>query len=387
MTALGAAVDASRRRGARGRSAASVAIALLLAGCSGHQAPRDESDPHCPGRTVVHALDAATGTERWSRTVPGSLDHVPVPGGGQVVLEGCGVRTLDERTGVTTGAAPGLDLLDVAGVWQRGVVGSLDGQVVAQPLPTTSPGGSTLTDARYPTVVAIAGDLLVVGTEGRLEAYDAHRPWPSRWQTALAGTGPLPRGLVVDDRLVVLTGDGSLLALSLADGRPAWRALPDAPSLGYASLLAAGADGVVATVHDEARPHADALVGVSLRDGREMWRRSVAVASEVGTGRIGQGSQPPVGVVDGAALLEGVEHQVATAVDLATGRTRWTAPVRAVVASGGSPVGLDPAGLIVGLDPASGQVRWQARTGDVLAPVDAGAVVVLDPPTVAYRGD
>jgi outer membrane protein assembly factor BamB len=304
-----------------------------------------------------------------------------------VVLEGCGVRTLDAGTGMTTGAARGLDLQIVSGVWAHRVLGTRDGQVVAQPLPTTAPGMREFTDSAYPSVVAVAGDLLVVGTAGRLEAYAAAHLWPPRWSTSLIGTGPVSRGVVVRDRLVVLARDGTLLAVSLTDGRPAWRSVPKAPSLGYTALLAAGAGRVLATVHDPSRPADDALVGVDLRDGEEVWRRPVAAAGEVGPGGVGQGLPPPVGVVRGAALLVGVDPRGASAVDLATGRSRWTAPVRAVVAAGDAAVGLATGGDVVGLDPANGAVRWRGSAGQVIAPGGTGDVVVLDAPPVAYQGD
>ena len=318
--------------------------------------------------------------------MPGSLDHAPVAGGRWVVLEGCGVRTLDAGSGATIAAARGLDLTQVAGVWAHSVLGARDGQVVAQPLPTTAPGVRQLTDSAYPSVVAVAGDLLVVSTDGRLEAYDATHPWPPLWSTPLFGTGPVGPGVIVGTRLLVVSRDGSMLDVSLGDGRPAWRTLPDAPSLGYATLLAAGAGRVLATVHDPNRPDDDALVAVDLRDGEEVWRRPAA-AQEIGAGRIGQG-QPHVDVLRGAALLVGVDPRGAAAVELATGRTRWFAPVRAILATGHSVVGLDDRGGVVGLDPATGAVRWRRSTVHeaVIGAGLTGSVVVLDAPPVAYQG-
>jgi outer membrane protein assembly factor BamB len=371
-------------------SVAVAAIGLLggLAACTSHFDAGLTRDPHCVGRTIVRSLDAHTGSPRWTRTVPGSLDHAPVTGGGWVVLEGCGVRTLDADTGATTGAAVGLDLQLVAGVWAHRVLGMRDGQVVAQPLPTTAPGTRVISDSAYPSVVAVAGDLLVVSTAGRLEAYAAAHPWPPLWSTPLSSTGQVGPGVVVGDRLVVLARDGSLLDVSLTDGRAAWRSVPDAPSLGYTTLLAAGVGRVLATVHDPSRPADDALVGVDLRDGAEVWRRPVAVAWEVGAGRLGQGTAP-VGVVRGAALLVGADPRGAAAVDLATGRIRWTAPVRSVVTAADAVVGLADQGGVVGLDPETGAVLWRTSTVHeaVLGPGPDGSVVILDASPVGYRGD
>lgn len=169
---------------------------------------------------------------------------------------------------------------------------------------------------------------------------------------------------VTTTTIYVGSGDGGLYAFDRATGRRAWRFEAGNPVT--ASPAVAGGVVVAAT-------HAGRLFAVDQRTGRLRWSRHTGAELPFNTypaGRWDLWASSPV--VSGATVVIGGGDGLVYALDLGTGRTRWTARtggrVRATpaIADGTVIVGSWD-GRVYALDLASGAERWVHRTiGDTL---------------------
>jgi outer membrane protein assembly factor BamB len=169
-----------------------------------------------------------------------------------------------------------------------------------------------------------------------------------------------------------------LLAASVTTGRVRWRVPMDSTSDTFGSRVVVLGDVVVAGDHG--------LVGVHRRTGRQLW--SFAPADGGGAGiHLGDASQ--------GLAFTGSLAGVLRAIDVVSGRPRWTATVGAphettvyspvasgsLVAASFSVFGATSHGGIVVADRESGRIRWKravpGSSGASGNPVFAGRVVLV----------
>ena len=160
------------------------------------------------------------------------------------------------------------------------------------------------------------------------------------------------------------SSDGGLYALDRSNGRRLWRFDAGSPVTSSPAV----ATGLVVAMTRGGR-----IFAVSERSGRLRWSRQTGAELPFNTypaGRWDVWASSPV--ISGSAVVIGGADGVVYALDLATGRTRWTARtggrVRATpaVADGMVIVGSWD-GRVYALDLATGAERWVHRTiGDTL---------------------
>jgi outer membrane protein assembly factor BamB len=224
----------------------------------------------------VYAIDAATGSLRWTKRVaPGQTTAVYPP----VVTAGRIIVAFTEFAGQLSGGLAGFDL-DGAPRWSRrlpagvGATGSAvadgttailaatDGSIRAFSavdgalrwrLAAAASAGRRAAGGRDIRALAAAGQVLVASSlNGELVGYDRNtrrRLW--RYRDGPEGAAALR---LVADRTHVYAPytNGSLVAVSLATGRERWRTAPDADALEWPPLahgqrlIAAGGRAVVA---------------------------------------------------------------------------------------------------------------------------------------------
>jgi outer membrane protein assembly factor BamB len=287
------------------------------------------------GDGCLFALDAATGTMRWSR--PPGIDAytVPVPVGDSLVVAlGGALYGLDPDTGEERWSVQ---------------VGNVDREVF------------------------INGGIVFVAGPGGLTAVDA-RTGRVLWE--LAGLeGPAVWPIVSDDGTVYVSSLRDryplrLHALDASTGKPRWTA----PALGVS--VAAGQGMVVV----EQAPNT--LHGHDASTGEERWRLNVP----------GGASTRPVVIGDLAVLA--ADSGTALGIDLETGQIRW----QTAVGTFGTPVVVGDRLAFVGttegvraIDPGDGSVTWSlesgsgveslALQGNTLIAGAGGEVYGLDPST------
>lgn len=241
---------------------------------------------------------------------------------------------------------------------------------------------------------AVAGGrVLAVTVDSRLVALsadDGRQLWVHRASPAVAIPLGLPAPAVADDIVVAGFASGELVALRAAEGRLLWTETVSGIARGTIADIG-GIRGAPAI--REGIVHVAGLsaltIAVDLRSGRRLWEREV-----------GGGSSPAV--AGDWAFLIGEPGRV-LCVERLTGRVRWVqdfaegqdgrrAPIRAApLVAGGRVVvpGNDSRALL--LDPADGSVAGTLRLpGSVLQPmaVADGRLVMLteDGTLVAYAG-
>jgi outer membrane protein assembly factor BamB len=157
------------------------------------------------------------------------------------------------------------------------------------------------------TTPVIVGDVALVGSvNGVLHALDL-RTGDRRWA---ADVGPGAGGpTVVDGRILIVGGDGSVRALHLVDGSAAWStAVGAVPAV---DLAAVDATAWVATGAGE-------IVALETGSGRERWRAAVPNAGP---------ASPIAGIAASDRLLVATVGSLgAAALDRATGTVVWSAP-------------------------------------------------------------
>jgi outer membrane protein assembly factor BamB len=182
----------------------------------------------------------------------------------------------------------------------------------------------------------------------------------------------LPSPVPWEDTILVGSGDGHLYALDGADGSERWRL----PTGGRIRSAPAVVDGIAYVGSGDGF-----VYGADVRTGREAWRfRTAGVdmnAAEWGFDRTQIQGSPAV--ADGTLYI-GSRDASLYAVDLATGRARWTVEdgsswvVTSPALVGGTVyTGRSSSGRFRALDAATGQERWMHQTG---GPIFSSPVVV-----------
>ncbi|WP_237291732.1 outer membrane protein assembly factor BamB family protein [Streptomyces sp. Sge12] len=254
------------------------------------------------GDKKVYALDAATGTPRWTHTAGDWVLSSPTVVDGTVYVgsDDCRVYALDAATGTPRWT-------HTAGGWVRSsptvvdgtvYVGSNDCRVYALDAATGTPrwthkaGGWVRSS---PTVVD--GTVYVGSNNCRVYALDAATGTP-RW-TYTTGGGVLSSPTVVDGTIYVGSCDGKVYALDAATGIPRW--MHTTGSGVYSSPTVV--DGTVYVGSDDKKVYAvDAATGIP------RWIHTTG----------GEVRSSPV-VVDGIVYI-GSDDRKVYAVDAATGR-------------------------------------------------------------------
>jgi outer membrane protein assembly factor BamB len=349
--------------------------AALLAGCtSSRHGTYDGSCATGPQhRSRVLALDAASGAERWRRTLSHPRDDAPEAVDRFLLLRGCGADVFDLATGSTMAHRDEeAGLLGLAG--DRLVTSSGDGDVRAEPV--DGPGGFVGSAEPPWRNVSLVGRLVLADESRSLVALDVVQG-QERWRAELP-TADVTEALAGDGVLVARAGDGSVYRLDPATGAVDWRALPRDGGLGYGRLLALGRRTAVVAVADPAvEPTVPTtLAGLDLRTGAERWRRALLLTPRSGA---------PV-VVGGTLVVASAPG--VRGMDAWTGRERWqvTAESHTPVASTGAVV-VDDVASAFAVDPATGQALWRRATSHrplLGADPTGDLVVVLDSPVVAH---
>lgn len=279
---------------------------------------------------VVHALDRASGTERWTTTLQGAIRRGPVAADGRLYL-------------VTDSGAPmALDPATGHALWTT---------------PTSYPS---------PSEVASDGSSLYFGTgDGFLVAVDA-ATGAERWRLQPSpSTTAVHAPALQNGRIFVGTSGGGYVAVDAATHAVAWTGDLQGDSTGTAAV--SGDLAFIGTAVDVSSGH---LRAFDKSTGVLRWMADLALL------------QFPT-IANGVAYSATQEGLVA-ALDLATGKSRWTVQLRGKVrpmAVAGSILylGADQEKKIYALDTATGGKLWSFDvdgTNDCCIAVARGSVYV-----------
>jgi outer membrane protein assembly factor BamB len=224
------------------------------------------------GRGVV-GVDLTGGARLWQQSVepPTAYPSAPVSGTGRAVLVGRGDR--DPAAVYAFGPRDGTQLwkTELAGNLAYGVAvdgglaysadeqGYAYGIDIASGVVRWRVRVTEQSEGAYSRPVATAGRLYLADRDV-LYALDGRTGQPV-WNRAIdQGVGESTSPLVVDDRIYLSAVDGTLYALSAADGPVGWTA-----AVGSGRPVVAGPVACVSS--------ADGLSGIALDSGRTLWRR------------------------------------------------------------------------------------------------------------------
>jgi eukaryotic-like serine/threonine-protein kinase len=292
---------------------------------------------------VVHALDFATGSERWRVELGAKV------GAASPLAIDAGIVVADQ-----VGIVHALDLASGTERWQTATGGPIAG------------------------AAALAGGRVVVATENGLALALDPETGSIQWQV------PLPSGVgrsiaATDDLVYCALSDGLLAALRSSDGSLAWQARVGTGGVGGTPTIASGLVFAAAGLGSEDR-ETRGVVALDAETGTEHWRFPSVQ---------GEDMHAPA-VLDGRAYIAGKDASV-TAVDIATGRVAWTAAT-------GAPIDALPSiwattlyvattsGSLLALDASSGSMLWEVPiVGLPYSPaVTRGFVVVATSVGVVY---
>ncbi|MFB6121682.1 MAG: PQQ-binding-like beta-propeller repeat protein [Halobacteriaceae archaeon] len=268
---------------------------------------------------TVHALDAATGTERWRFDTGGRVKSSPT------VVEGT------VYVGSDSAAVFALDAADGTEQWRS----DADGYFVE-----ASP-----TVVNHTVYVGNSGNLFLA-----LDAADGSEKWRF---TASEGFPAAPA--VTNGTVYVGCNDGNIYALDAADGTEQWR-------FGTGNLVTTSPTVVGGTVYvgsDDGN-----LYAINAADGTEQWRFTFSSTSFSHSVR----SSPTV--VDGTVYV-GRDDSNVYAIDVADGTKQWRfeteAEIRSspTVAGGTVFVGTDMSdGRVYAINADDGTEKWRFKTGN-----------------------
>lgn len=292
---------------------------------------------------VVHALDFATGAERWR------IDLAAKVGAASPLAIDAGIVVAD----------------------QAGVVHALDPE-------NGSERWLTATGGPVAGAAALAGGRVVVATEDGLALALDPASGLVDWQVALpSGVG---RSIAATDELVYCNLAGGLLvALHSSDGSHAWQARVATGGMGGTPTIASDLVFAAAGLGSEDR-ETRGVVALDAATGTERWRLASAQ---------GEDMHAPA-VLDGRAYIAGKDATV-TAVDIATGRVAWTvttaAPIDALPSIWATTLYVaTTSGSLLALDASSGSMLWEVPiVGVPYSPVvTRGFVLVATSVGVVY---
>lgn len=229
-------------------------------------------------------------------------------------------QQLQQIWSTSTAATPQYDPLRfvLAGDTQQGIYSAgSDGQVTA--LQNNQKRWSVRPSKELSSGVALGADVVVVGnTKGQLFALD-RQSGATRWQKQLTGAILAP-GLVVQQRIITVTNDGTVYAHDAASGQVLWTYnLPDVSLSvrGYAQPVLVDQRNVAIATANGYIVLIDSLTGVP------QWQQRVAVATGRGDmARLVDIDAAPQ-VTDGKLISVSYQGQLTT-LDLAEQRVLWS---------------------------------------------------------------
>nr|WP_231126288.1 PQQ-binding-like beta-propeller repeat protein [Motilibacter aurantiacus] len=290
-------------------------------------------------------LELATGQQRWRVHTDGQIETSPA-------TDGATVFAVSVR-----GTLYAVDAASGATRW------------------TWRPPGSTRTWGYFsPTVTdgTVYMAYTLPGSGVRVTALDATTGAP-RWTSGNSGATWHAFGspAVADGTVYIVAQGGQVTALNAETGAQRWTRTPAG---GWSRSAPVVADGLVLTNHQS-----DILVASNAETGVEAWRYSSPGRSYLA----GEGTGSAPAVADGTAYV-GFSDGSFTAVDLATGRPKWSQTTGHAILS--SPavsgdmvyVGSND-GYVRGFDRETGQPLWSYRIGPWVAssPAVSGNALVI----------
>lgn len=336
-------------------------------------------DSSSPFHRVLRTGAAAAALTTMAWAAPAMAAQWPMPGGDPA------------HSGVADGPSP-----PYRAGWETPVGGLQAGPVVAE-----AEGGALVVAVARSAVVAmdartgevrwraprrasaggppaVAGDL-VVSSVGRhplaevvaIRLEDGREAWRARIGAPALG-GPAVDG----DTVYVGTRAGAVIAMAADTGERRWRT----DLGGQVDAAPAVAGGAVVVTTEDPEEGTGSMVALEASSGEERWRITPDVRG------IGASSPAVAGDLAVAGLHDGLVH----AVDLGSGRERWTAPVRTQGAAAAFrprqvPAATDPVLVadlahVYALDPGDGEERWVFRLEGFLpeaSPIVAGTAAVF----------
>jgi outer membrane protein assembly factor BamB/predicted DNA-binding WGR domain protein len=315
---------------------------------------------------LLHAVSVVTGKRRWKLELPASVDRAPTVFQDLVLVHAGAVVAAERATGVER--------------WRVAL------------------GGSSV------VVVDVPTGLAVVTVWRTVHGLDAATGAP-RWSSELESSAVREPALA-DGRVFLGEYGGAITALDAATGRHLWRAeLPKGHygSTNHPSPIVVGDVVYVAAADTSKRDKA--LLAFDAATGRELWRRGapwldkkapVAAGDRlvvVGTGRVAfRAALPDEGFRASAPLVEGGAG-VASGAGYSAGRGITAEPKRTWSIDGfagvpvlsGSRLFVPGDGKVFAVDAATGEIEWSVplsvgalkEAGDVLVATVVGGVLAL----------
>lgn len=208
--------------------------------------------------------------------------------------------------------------------------------------------------------LAVAGDMLIAttgfGEALGLRASDGEIAWRKQLGSPIRSAPNVSGGVAV-----IVTRDGGVYALNIADGEEAWSVIG---VQGGAAMLSGGGASPAISGEIVAAPFASGDVGVfRLKDGARGWSQSLGLARRGSAmSMIADVSSPPV-IIDGRVVAGGVSGRLAS-FEIRTGERSWARDLGAynpVWASGGTIFVLSDDSRILALKGVSGETIWETQ--------------------------
>ena len=266
---------------------------------------------------VLHALDLATGLERWRVTLGARSYSSPTIAGVLILVgadDGMHALRIDDGTPAWTTATTGPVRGTAAVVDDLAISVSTTGQVSALDVHSGTPRWTRQVESGGDTSVAAANGLAVFGLEDGTVVALGVEDGSERWRTDIGDGGRVGTPTIADDKVFVVTLDGGtahhVASLDLATGHIAWRVPSPNDEAAYSPAVHNG----LAIVGSE-----DASVtAMDASSGAVEWHVSAPGVVEVVT------------ALAGDSIYSGSNGGIAFALDAATGTERWQIPIEGI---------------------------------------------------------